>query len=73
MCISGGYRVWPTLEKCSHFAGFAIQHVGWDAAAVLLAEDGVLRCAPLPRYNLVPFGRCGGTREAGSTIAESLW
>ena len=37
-----------------------------------MAEDGVLRCAPLPSSNLVPFGRCGGTREAGSTGAESL-
>ena len=27
---------------------------------------------PLPSSNLVPFGRCGGTREAGSTVAESL-
>ena len=42
-------------------------------AAVWLAEDdGVPRCAPLPSSNLVPFGRCGGTREAGSTVAESL-
>ena len=41
-------------------------------ASVWLAEDGVPRCAPLPSSNLVPFGRCGGTREAGSTIAESL-
>ena len=24
------------------------------------------------RSNLVPFGRCGGTREAGNTVAESL-
>ena len=30
------------------------------------------RCAPLPSSNLVPFGRCGGTREAGNTVAESL-
>ena len=37
-----------------------------------LAEDGVPRCAPLPSYNLVPLGRCGDTREAGGTIAESL-
>ena len=32
----------------------------------------VPRCAPLPSSNLVPFERCGGTREAGSTVAESL-
>ena len=32
----------------------------------------VPRCAPLPSSNLVPFGRCGGTRKAGSTVAESL-
>ena len=30
------------------------------------------RCAPLPSSNLVPFGRCGDTREARSTVAESL-
>ena len=39
---------------------------------VWLAGDGVPRCAPVLSSNLVPFGRCGGTREAGSTIAESL-
>ena len=33
---------------------------------------GVPRCSPLPSSNLVPFGRCGVTREAGSTVAESL-
>ena len=38
----------------------------------MLAEDGVPKCTPLPSSNLVPFGRCGGTREAGSTVAESL-
>ena len=37
-----------------------------------MAEDGVPRCAPLPSFNFVPFGRCGGTREGGSTVAESL-
>ena len=37
-----------------------------------MAEDGVPRCAPYPGSNLVPFGRYGGTREAGSTVAESL-
>ena len=31
-----------------------------------------LKCAPLPSSNLVPFGRCGGTRETGSTVAETL-
>ena len=41
-------------------------------AAVWLAEDGVPRCAPLPSSNLVPSGRFGGTREAGSTVAERL-
>ena len=42
------------------------------AATVWLTEDGVPRCAPLPSSNLMPFGRCGGTREAGNTDAESL-
>ena len=37
-----------------------------------LAEDDVPRCPPLLSSNFVPFGRCGGTREAGSTVAESL-
>ena len=37
-----------------------------------MAEDSVPRCAPLLNSNLVPFGRCCGTREAGSTLAESL-
>ena len=45
---------------------------GGDAAAVWLAKYGVARCAPLPSSNLVHFGRCGGTREARSTVAESL-
>ena len=35
-------------------------------------KDGVPRCAPLLSSNLVPFGRCGGTREAGGTVGESL-
>ena len=35
-----------------------------------MAEDGVPRCAPLPSSNLVPFERCGGTREAGSCRGE---
>ncbi|CAN0457060.1 unnamed protein product [Ascophyllum nodosum] len=35
-------------------------------------EGGVPRCAPLSSSNLVPFGRCGDTREAGSIVAESL-
>ena len=39
---------------------------------VWLAEDSVPRCAPLPSSNLVPSGRCGGTREAGNTVAERL-
>ena len=30
------------------------------------------RCAPLPSFNLAPLERCGGTREARSTVAESL-
>ena len=37
-----------------------------------LVEHGVPRCALLPSSNLVPFGRCGGTREAGSTVAQNL-
>ena len=41
-------------------------------AAVWLAEDGVLRCALLSGSNLVLFGRCDGTREPESTVAESL-
>ena len=41
-------------------------------AAVWLAEDGHPRRAPLPGSRLVPFGRCGGTREAEGTVAESL-
>ena len=49
-----------------------IQPVGCDAAAVWLAEDCAPRCAPLPSSNLGPCGRCGGMREAGSTVAESL-
>ena len=39
---------------------------------IWLAEDGGYRCAPLPSSNLVPLGKCGGTREAGRTVAESL-
>ena len=73
--LSGGCRAGLTLERCSQLAAFPIQPVGWDAAVVWLAEDGVPGCAPLPSSNLVPFGvgGCGGTREAGSTVvAESL-
>ena len=44
--------------------------MGRDAAAVWLAEDGVPKCAPLPCSNMVPFGRCGGAREAGNTVGE---
>ena len=37
-----------------------------------MAEDaGVPRSAPPLGSNLVPFGRWGGTRKAGSTVAES--
>ena len=56
-CLSGGCRTGITLKRCSQLAAFAIQPVGWDTAAVWLAEDGVPRCAPLPSPNLVPFGR----------------
>ena len=38
----------------------------------MVAEDSVPRSPPLLSSNLAPFGRCGGTREAGSTVAESL-
>ena len=39
---SGGCRAGLTLERCSQLAVFAIQPVGWDAAAVLwLVEDGI--------------------------------
>ena len=44
-----------------------------DAAAVWLAEDdGVPRCAPLPEPQFGALREGGGTREAGSTVAESL-
>ena len=52
MCRAG-----LTLEGCSQLAVFAIQSVGWDAAAVWLVEDGAPRCAPLPSSNLVPIER----------------
>ena len=68
--LPDGCRAGLALERCSQLAVFAIQSVGWDAAAVWLAENGVPRCAPLPSSTLVPLGRCSGTREAGS--AESL-
>ena len=59
-------------ERCSQLAAFATRPVGGDAAVVWLAEDDVPRCAPLPSSNLVLFREGGGTREAGSTVAESL-
>ena len=44
-----------------------------DAAAVWLAEDdGVPRCAPLPEPQFGALREGGGTREAGSTVAENL-
>ena len=44
-----------------------------SAAAVWLAEDdGVPRCAPLPEPQFGALREGGGTREAGSTVAESL-
>ena len=49
-----------------------IRPVGRDAAGVWLAEDGVFRCAPLPSSNFGGLREGGGTREAGSTVAESL-
>ena len=50
----------------------AIQPAGEDAAAVWLVEDGDSLGAPLPSSDLVLFGRGGGTRRAGGTVAESL-
>ena len=38
---------------------------------VWLTEDGATRRVPLSSSNLVPYWRCGGRREAGSTVAES--
>ena len=72
--LSDGCRAGLTLERCSQLAAFAIQLVGRDAAAVWLAEDGVMFPGVLlfRAPNLVPFGRCGSTREAGSSVAESL-
>ena len=71
--LSGGCRAGLTLKRCSQLAAFAIQPVGWDAAAVWLAEDdGVPRCAPLPEPQFGALREGGGTREAGSTVAESL-
>ena len=51
------YRAGLTLERCSQLTFFATQPISWDAAAVRLVEDGVLRCTPLPISNLMPFGR----------------
>ena len=71
--LSGGCRAGLTLKRCSQLAAFAIQSVGWDAAAVWLAEDdSVPRCAPLPEPQFGALREGGGTREAGSTVAESL-
>ena len=39
---------------------------------VWLAKDGVPRCAPLPIAPIWCLREGGGTREAGSTVAESL-
>ena len=35
-------------------------------------DDGVPRCAPLPEPQFGVLREGGGTREAGSTVAESL-
>ena len=43
-----------------------------DAAAVWLAEDGVPRYAPLPRSNLVPFGRVAA-RERQGALWRRAW
>ncbi|CAN0245202.1 unnamed protein product [Ascophyllum nodosum] len=61
-----------SLSRTSFLALLVDTVLSTIAATVWLTEDGVPRCAPLPSSNLVPFGRCGGTREAGNTDAESL-
>ena len=38
----------------------------------LAEDDGVPRCAPLPEPQFGALRESGGTREAGSTVAESL-
>ena len=38
----------------------------------LAEDDGVPRCAPLPEPQFGALREGGGTREAGSTVAESL-
>ena len=71
--LSGGCRAGLTLEGCSQLAVFAIQPGGSDAAAALcLVEDGVPRCERLFRVPIWCPSGGGGTREAGSTVAESL-
>ena len=69
--LSGGCRAGLTLERCSQLAAFAIRPVGWDAAAVWLAEDGAQVCAS-SEVQFAALREGGGTREAGSTVAESL-
>ena len=70
--LSGGSRAGITLKGCSQLAAFAIRPVGWDAAAVWLAEDGVFRCAPLPSSNLVAFGRVAA-RERQGALTRRAW
>ena len=71
--LSGGSRAGLTLERCSQLAAFAIRPVGWDAAAVWLAEGGVFRCAPLSGSNLVAFGRVAARERQGALSRRAWW
>ena len=70
--LSGGCRARLNLERCSQLAAFVIRRVGWDAASVWLAEDGVPRCAPLPSSNLVFLGRMAA-RERQGALSRRVW
>ena len=70
--LAGGCRAGLTLKRCRQLAAFAIQPVGWDAAAVWLAEDDGAQTRASSESQFGALREGGGTREAGSTVEESL-
>ena len=69
--LSGGGRAGLTLERYSQLAIFATQLVDSNAAEVWWVKDGVHQVRLFRAPTWCPSGG-GGTREAGSTVAESM-
>ena len=70
--LSGGFRAGLTLERCSRLAVFAIQPVGWYAAAVWLVQDGA-HLVYLFRTPIWCPSEGGGTREVAGPVTGNLF